>query len=125
LAALQETPESFLTGRRSLYLPRIVDALMRHSVVQQRALANVERPAPGEVRAGHPSAVQHGALGSSAEHRPALGHEVDREDFGLPAHDRDQSANRHACSELQLSSSLSTVTGSFADMIQPNAMGLR
>ena len=73
----------------------------------------------------HHGAVQLGAVGSSEEHRPALGDEVDREDFGLPAQDVTTRPNDMLESKLQHSSSLSTVTGaSSADMIQPNAMGI-
>ena len=56
--------------------------------------------------------VELGALGSSEEHRPALGGEVDREDFGLPAQVVTSRPNDMLDSKLQHSSSLSTVTGS-------------
>ena len=73
--------------------------------------------------AAHHSAEQLGALGSSEEHRPALGDEVDRKDLGLPARIVTNRPNDTVDSKPQLSSSLSTVTGSSsADMIQPNAM---
>src|SRR4051812_15778933 len=73
--------------------------------------------------AAHHSAEQLGALGSSEQHRRWVT-KLTGKISGCPPRIVTSRPNDTLDSKLQLSSSLSTVTGSPADMIQPNAMGI-